>query len=111
MLQAVLDQLIKTNRVDEEGAIDAIDGLNRDTLVRQDNSVDAVTIDGALMLWLENHARNIQMLRILQSFIDPCFQHLRAHLNLLIFALKACTLIGGSLLGSRAILSGSGGGR
>ena len=60
--------------------------------VRQDHLVDAVAVDWTLVLGLQNDARDVQMLRILQRLIDPRLQYLRAHLHLLALALEAGAL-------------------
>ena len=63
-----------------------------DACVRQDHLVDAVAVDWALVFRLQNDARDVQMLRILQRFIDPRLKHLRAHLHLLALTLEAGAL-------------------
>lgn len=40
------------------------------------------------MLGLEDHAGDVEMLSVLERFIDPGFQHFRAHLHLFVDRLE-----------------------
>ena len=44
------------------------------------------------MLWLQNDTWDVEMLSILQRFVDPSLEHLRAHLDLTILRLEASAL-------------------
>ena len=92
VLKAVLDELVEADRVDEEGAVDALDGLGLDARVDQDEAVDAVASAWFLVLGLQDHAWNVQVLRILQRLIDPRLEHLRTHLDLTVLGLEAGAL-------------------
>ena len=65
MLQALLYQLIETNRIDEEGTVYSINSLYRYACIVQNLFVDAVARDRVLVLGFEDHSWNIEMLSIL----------------------------------------------
>ena len=50
-----------------------------------------ISVDGHLVLWLQNDARYVQVLCVLQRFINPGLQHFGAHLNLAVFTLESGT--------------------
>ena len=89
VLKAVFDELIEADRVDEEGTVDALDGLGLDARVDQDEAVDAIASAWFLVLGLQDDAWNVQVLRILQRLIDPRLEHLRTHLDLTVLGLEA----------------------
>ena len=92
VLKAVLDELVEADRVDEEGAVDALDGLGLDARVDQDEAVDAVASARFLVLGLQDDAWDVQVLRILQRLINPRLEHLRTHLDLTVLGLEAGAL-------------------
>ena len=92
VLKAVFDELVEADRVNEEGAVNALDGLGLDARVDQDEAVDAVASDRFLVLGLQDDAWDVQVLRILQRFIDPRLEHLRTHLDLTVLGLEAGAL-------------------
>ena len=92
MLQAVLDKLVEADGVDKQRAVDSIDRLYRDAGLGQYHSVNAVTIDWILVLWLQNNAWDVQMLGVLKRLIDPGLEHLWTHLHLLVLALESGAL-------------------
>ena len=65
MLEALLEQLVEANGIDEERLVDAVDGLGREPLTVQLHSLYAIATDWFLVLRLQNDARNVQMLRVL----------------------------------------------
>lgn len=79
MLQALLQQLIPADGVNEHGTIDAIDCVSRDALLLQKVSVDSVPLDWIFSFRLQDHAGDIEVLGISQRFVDPRLQHLRTH--------------------------------
>ena len=71
MLQAVLDQFVETDGVDEERSVNTVDGVRRDSGAEQDQSVDLVARDRLLMLWLQDDAWDVQVLGVLERLVDP----------------------------------------
>ena len=59
VLEAVFDQLVEADRIDEKRAVDALDGLRLDTCVDQDEAVDTVTSAWFLVLRFQDHAWDI----------------------------------------------------
>ena len=89
MLQASLDQLIKANRVDEETPVDSVNVIRWNACVCQDQTVDSVPRNGVLMLRLEDHPWDVQMLSILQRLVDPGLNNFGTHLHLPVLGLEA----------------------
>lgn len=89
MLQAVLDQFVEADGVDEEGSVDTVDGVCRDPGAEQDQPVNLVSRDRLLMLGLQDDAWDVQVFGVLERLIDPSLQHFGAHLNLAVLRLEA----------------------
>ena len=60
--------------MDEERPVDPVHLITAKTLVVKMVSVNAIAIDWVLVLRLHDDSRDIQVLGILQGFIDPGFQ-------------------------------------
>jgi hypothetical protein len=81
VLKTFLDQLIEADRVHEERAENAVNHLVRDACIRQGQAVYPIPRDRVLVLRLKDHTWNVQVLCVLERFVDPSFQHLRVHLD------------------------------
>ena len=81
MLKAFVQELVKPNTVHEQATVHTIDLIWRDALGDQLLSVNLIPLNGHLLLGLENDARNVEVLGILKSLIDPRLQHLGAHVE------------------------------
>lgn len=69
------NHLIETYRIHKQTTIDPLDVPNLQTLRMQPQLVYLVSIEWLLVHWSHDDARNLQVLRILQSLIDPSLHH------------------------------------
>jgi len=99
MLKTLLNQLIESNRVNEQCPIHSICSLVRNAVEGQSDSIDLVAGDGVLVFGFQDHAGDVQMLSVFEGFIDPGFEHFRVHLHLLVGRLEA-SAFDGSLISS-----------
>lgn len=88
MLQTFLHEFVKTDWVNEKGTVNSIDQVRGNTRIREGHAVNAVPGDGVFVLRFEDHAGDVEMLSVLERFIDPGFQHFRAHLHLFVDRLE-----------------------
>ena len=64
MLEALLDQLVEADGIDEEGLVDSLGEVLINASVLDGDLVDAVAGDRSHVLRLQYHARYVQVLRI-----------------------------------------------
>ena len=76
MLQAFLDELVESYRVHKKSSINSINYIVRNMGVLKNQTVDSVSGNRIFVLRFQNDSRNVKMLGVLQSFIDPGLEHL-----------------------------------
>ena len=89
MRHNLLQQLIEANRIDEERPVNAIDIRWVDVCFVQGWAIDAVASDRQLVFWCQNYTWDVEMLGVLERFVDPVLENFGAHLDLTIFWSKA----------------------
>ena len=72
MLETLLDELVEANRIYEECPVDSVDQIILDSCFPKLKSVDTVTRDWVLVLWLEDDTWYVEVLCIIESLVDPC---------------------------------------
>ncbi len=85
MRHDLLQQLIEANRIDEERPVNAIDIRWVDVCFVQGWAIDAVASDRQLVFWCQNYTWDVEMLGVLERFVDPVLENFGAHLDLTIF--------------------------
>ena len=92
VLETLLDELIEANRIYEERPVDSVDQIVLDTCFPELKSIDTVTRNWILVLRLEDHTWDIEVLCVIESLIDPCLKDLVGHLHLPVLRCKASVL-------------------
>ena len=67
----LFEQLEKAHRVYEKRPVDAIDFLTTDMSIQKALTIDTVTVDRVLVLWLCEDARDLKMIGICKCLVDP----------------------------------------
>ncbi len=90
VLQNLSDELIEPNRINKQGSVHPISQIVRNSKQLEGNAVDAVARNGVFMFGLEDQTRDVKVLRVCESVVDPGFKHFRSHLHLVVLRLEAC---------------------
>lgn len=77
VLGALEYHFVKPDRVNEQTAVDPFDVFDGHALAVQIQLVDFVTAHRLLVHWLHNDPWDLEVLGVLQGFVDPGLNHRR----------------------------------
>lgn len=71
VLQTFFYQFIEAYRINEKSSVNSIDELCRNSIRGESHSVDTIAAYWVFVFWLKYNTWDIEMLCVLQGFIDP----------------------------------------